>query len=160
MIENLFNSSRFLVFITISICMFAAFAIYISTLSIIYHLVLELFAAMPTSADDGKRLAVKLLKILDTLLIALTFQIIAISLYRLFIKKNSTEESLFLRVLKISDFHDLKVTLLHVSIVILTILFLEQAVETGAAIESLYFGAAIGLVILAVVYAAKQMSDD
>lgn len=159
MIENMFNSSRFLVFITILICIFAAIAIYVSTISIVFHLFLDLFSGLPTSADDGKRLAVKLLKILDTLLIALTFQIIAISLYRLFIKKNSTEKSLFLRVLNISNFHDLKVTLLHVSIVILTILFLEQAVEIGAAIESLYFGGAIALVIFAVVYAARQMSE-
>ena len=159
MLENVFSTSRFLVGITIVVSLLSAVMLYVATVSIIIHLVVEVVTNIPGSADEGKRLAVKLLKILDTLLIALTFQIIAISLYRLFIKKKSTQESTFMRVLKINDFHDLKVTLLHVSIVILTILFLEQAVELGPSLDALYFGAAIALVILAVVFAARQMRE-
>jgi len=43
--------------------------------------------------------------------------------------------------------------------VILLVLFLEQAVEIGATIATLYFGAAIGIIILASVFAWKNMKD-
>ncbi|WP_181394971.1 MULTISPECIES: hypothetical protein [Pseudidiomarina] len=45
------------------------------------------------------------------------------------------------------------------AVVILVVLFLEQAVEIGATIATLYFGAAIGIIILASVFAWKNMKD-
>lgn len=42
---------------------------------------------------------------------------------------------------------------------LLVVLFLEQAVEIGATIATLYFGAAIGIIILASVFAWKNMKD-
>jgi hypothetical protein len=46
-----------------------------------------------------------------------------------------------------------------VAVVLLVVLFLEQAVEIGATIATLYFGAAIGIIILASVFAWKNMKD-
>jgi hypothetical protein len=46
---------------------------------------------------------------------------------------------------------------MQVASVIMVILFLEQAVEVGATLETLYFGLAIAVVVLASVFAAKQM---
>ncbi|MBJ6136401.1 hypothetical protein [Marinobacter litoralis] len=43
------------------------------------------------------------------------------------------------------------------AVLILVILFLEQAVEIGATIETLYLGSAIGIVVLASVFAWKNM---
>lgn len=159
MLEKLFNSSRYLVLIIVVMAMVAAILLYLTTLGIIWNVIVDALTQAPSSADGGKRLAVRLLKVLDILLIALTFQIIAISLYRLFIKQGDTSHSLFMRVLKINNFHDLKITLIQVAIVILSILFLEQAVEIGAALETLYFGVAIALVVVALVYASKHMGD-
>jgi uncharacterized membrane protein YqhA len=67
------------------------------------------------------------------------------------------ENSTFLNVLNIKSFHDLKITIIQVSVVILVILFLEQAVELGAGLEILYFGSAVALVISASVYATRHM---
>lgn len=159
MLERAFNSSRFLVLIIVAMSMLSAVMLYLSTVVVVWNLVLDLFTRPIGSADEGKRLAVGLLKVLDILLIALTFQIIAISLFRLFIKRDNAPKSNFIKVLRINDFHDLKVTLLHVTIVILAILFLEHAVEVGASLDTLYFGLAIAVVIAAIVYATKQMHD-
>lgn len=52
---------------------------------------------------------------------------------------------------------DLKITISQVAVLILVILFLEQAVEIGATIETLYLGSAIGIVVLASVFAWKNM---
>ena len=69
--------------------------------------------SLPDSAKDGKELIVELLKILDLLLIGITLQVIAISLYRLFISTTKPNESQFLAAFNIEDFHDLKITRLH-----------------------------------------------
>lgn len=109
------------------------------------------------SADGGKILAVRLLKLLDLLLIAITFQIMAVSLYRLFIRPTSIDEKEAKNPLDINSFHDLKITISQVAVLILVVLFLEQAVQIGATIATLYFGAAIGIVILASVIAWKNI---
>ena len=155
--ERLFNSSRFLVIVAVVISGISAAMLYAASLTIVFNVGLEFVRAVPLTADAGKALAVKLLKILDLLLIAITFQIIAVSLYRLFIRPRTCEDSTFLGALEISSFHDLKITLVQVAVVILVILFLEHAVEVGATLESLYFGLAVGVVILASVHAWRHM---
>jgi uncharacterized membrane protein YqhA len=157
MIEKIFQSSRFLVLVAVVSSAVSAFLLYLASVSVLLQLLIELVQDIPASTDSGKTLAVKLLKLLDLLLIAITFQLIAVSLYRLFITPLRMEESTFLNVLNIKSFHDLKTTIIQVGVVIMVILFLEQAVEYGAILETLYFGGALSLMILASVFAAKQM---
>ncbi|WP_304641062.1 YqhA family protein [Pseudomonas sp.] len=155
--EKMFGVSRYLVMVVVLTCLVAAVLLYLSSIFIVAQLVADVFTDVPTSADSGKRLAVRLLKVLDVSLIAVTFQIIAIGLFRLFISASPAERSGFLAALQINNFHDLKVTLLQVAIVILVVLFLEQAVEVGATLETLYLGLAFALVIASAVWAAKSM---
>ena len=153
MIERIFRSSRFLVLVAVATTAVSAVLLYGVSLNTMIHLLLELTQQFPSSANDSKSLAVKLLKLLDLLLIAITFQLIAISLYRLFVKPLPAEQSASHGPLDIRSFHDLKKTLIQVSVVIIVILFLEHAVEVGARLETLYFGAAVSLVV----YAWKNM---
>ncbi|MGE6662570.1 YqhA family protein [Pseudomonas sp. NPDC077408] len=157
MIERIFRSSRFLVLVAVATTAVSAVLLYGVSLNTMIHLLLELTQQFPSSANDSKSLAVKLLKLLDLLLIAITFQLIAISLYRLFVKPLPAEQSASLGPLDIRSFHDLKKTLIQVSVVIIVILFLEHAVEVGARLETLYFGAAVSLVVFSAVYAWKNM---
>ncbi|KKO44997.1 hypothetical protein WG68_12720 [Arsukibacterium ikkense] len=157
MIEHIFKSSRFLVLVTVLVCAVASVLLYAASANIVFHVVFDTVSNMPQSADGGKRLAVKLLKILDTLLIAVTFQIIAVALYRLFVSSQPLGPTSLLSSLQINNFHDLKVTLIQVAMVILVVLFLEQAVEVGATLETLYFGLAVAVVIFAGVYATLSM---
>jgi len=157
MIERIFRSSRFLVLVAVATTAVSAVLLYGVSLNTMIHLLLELTQQFPSSANDSKSLAVKLLKLLDLLLIAITFQLIAISLYRLFVKPLPAEQSASLGPLDIRSFHDLKMTLIQVSVVIIVILFLEHAVEVGAQLETLYFGAAVSLVVFSAVYAWKNM---
>lgn len=157
MIEHAFHKSRLLVLVAVAAAALSAVLLYFASLSALAHIFIELFQNMPRSSDDGKILAVKLLKVLDLLLIAISFQIIAVGLYRLFITPVHKEQSAFLSALNIKNFHDLKTTIIQVSVVIMVILFLEQAVEHGATLMTLYFGAAVALVIFAAIYASKNM---
>ena len=158
MVEKLFRSSRLLVLVTVLVSAIAAILLYAASIYIVFNILVEFVMQVPATADEGKRLAVKLLKVLDTLLIAVTFQIISVGLFRLFIRPDSGRESSLLSVLEIRDFHDLKITIIQVAIVILVVLFLEQAVEIGAALETLYFGGAIAVVIVSAVFAFRSMA--
>lgn len=157
MIERIFQGSRLLVFIAVFATAISSFLIYLSCINIIFHMTQDVIFNLPTTAKQGKPLAVELLKLLDLLLIGITLQVIAVSLHRLFITPVKLKESQFLSALNIKDFHDLKITLIQVASVILVILFLEQAVELGGTLETLYLGIAIGIVILASTFAWRSM---
>ncbi len=157
MIEQVLQGSRLMVLMAVTASAIASVLMYLSSLSVLWFLLIDLLQGLPQTADVGKALAVKLLKMLDMLLIAITFQAISASLYRLFVAPTTIENSALLQVLKIRSFHDLKITLLQVSVVILVIVFLEQAVEHGAVVETLYLGAGMALMIAAIVFAWKHL---
>lgn len=157
MIERIFQSSRLLVVIAVLSTAISSFLIYISCINIVFHMVQEVVLNLPVSTGQGKTVAVELLKLLDLLLIGITLQVIAVSLYRLFITPVKLNESQFLGALNIKDFHDLKITLIQVASVILVILFLEHAVESGGTLETLYLGLAIGIVMAASTFAWRSM---
>lgn len=155
--ERLFQSSRFLVIIAVITAAVSSLLVYISCINIIFYIVKATLFNLPDSAKGGKELIVELLKILDLLLIGITLQVIAISLYRLFIAPAKPNESQFLSAFNIKDFHDLKITLVQVTSVVLVILFLEHAVEFGGTIETLYLGTSIAIVIAASTFAWRSM---
>lgn len=155
--ERIFQNSRFLVIIAVITAAISSLLVYVSCINIVTHIVKSTIMSLPDSAKDGKELIVELLKILDLLLIGITLQVIAISLYRLFISTTKPNESQFLAAFNIEDFHDLKITLVQVTSVVLVILFLEHAVEFGGTIETLYLGIAIAIVIAASTFAWRSM---
>jgi uncharacterized membrane protein YqhA len=157
MVERIFQSSRLLVFIAVFATALSSLVIYLSCINIVFHMVQDIVFNFPSSTKQGKMLAVEFLKLLDLLLIGITLQVIAVSLYRLFITPIKLKESQFLSALNIKDFHDLKITLIQVASVILVILFLEHAVELGGSLEILYLGAAIGIVMAASTFAWRSM---
>lgn len=157
MIERVLQSSRLLVFIAVFTTAISSFLIYIASISIIFHAAQDMFYELPVTIEQGKILAVKLLKLLDLLLIGITLQVIAVSLYRLFITPIKVSQSQFLSAFNIKDFHDLKITLIQVAAVILVILFLEHAVEYGGTQETLFLGIAIGIVTISSSVASKWM---
>jgi uncharacterized membrane protein YqhA len=146
-----------LVLIAVLATTMSSILIYVSCVNIVFYLVQEAVLNLPSTTKHGKTLAVELLKLLDLLLIGVTLQVIAVSLYRIFITPVKLKESQFLGALHITDFHDLKITLVQVSSVILVILFLENAVQIGGTLELLYLGLSTSLVIAASTFAWRSM---
>ncbi|KPH63778.1 hypothetical protein AMS58_02675 [Pseudoalteromonas porphyrae] len=155
--EKIFQNSRFLVIIAVITAALSALLVYVSCINIVFNIVKITIFNLPDSAKGGKELIVELLKILDLLLIGITLQVIAISLYRLFIAPPKSNEIQFLAAFHIKDFHDLKITLVQVTSVVLVIVFLEHAVEFGGALETLYLGIATAVVIAASTFAWRSM---
>ena len=80
--ENIFQTSRFLVVIAVITAALSSLLVYVSCINIVFNIVVSTILDLPDSAKAGKALIVELLKILDLLLIGITLQVIAISLYR------------------------------------------------------------------------------
>ncbi len=156
MIENMLKNSRYLVLLIVISCMLSSLILYISAINIIAHIIFDFFFNTPNAPSSGQVLAVMLLKSLDILLIALTFQVISVSHYRLFIAdKNTMSSSWISQVFQINTFQDLKIILLKVAILVLALIFLEQVVEIGATIETLYLSVSVSLAIFAITFAIK-----
>ena len=109
---------------------------------------------------EVKIVVVKFLKILDVSLIAITFHLISAGFYKLFIQQAIFDNSSFLKTLSINKFHDLKVIILHVSIIVIVILFLEDIVVFGGTLANLYAGISSSLVILAIIFTCKLLDND
>lgn len=155
MIESLFKNSRFLVFLIVIGSMLSSILLYVSAVNIMVNIVFDLILDMPTKPSEGQIVSVMLLKLLDILLIALTFQIISVAHYYLFIAKQAEHKSWFLEVFHITNFKDLKIILLKVMVLVLALIFMEQAVEGGATLATLYLSVSSALMIFAIGYAIK-----
>lgn len=161
MIERVLSRSRWLVMITVVISLLSAVLLYATSIVNMIKMFMEIFynPLVVVGEDYSKITVVRLLKMLDILLIAVTLQIIAMGLYRLFVNQNAKETAEIENVgnLRIQDFHQLKATVIHMTTVILVIIFLEKAVQQGATLDLLYFGLAVGFVIFTSVWAADKI---
>ena len=68
MIEKVFRGSRFTVLVAVLICAVSSLLLYGASINIIFNTALDFVRDVPASADGGKILAVRLLKLLDLLL--------------------------------------------------------------------------------------------
>lgn len=160
MMESIFKNSRFLVLIIVVMSFLGSLLLYISSINIIGNIIYQFFQDIPNTTREGSLQAVSLLKNLDILLIALVFQIISVAHYHFFISTKKNTQSLFLTALHINNYHDLKIIILQVCAVILAVLFLEQAVENGPSLETLYMAVSFAIVIIALVLLIRNMKQD
>ncbi|MFV5313354.1 hypothetical protein VXN68_14325, partial [Acinetobacter schindleri] len=86
--------------------------------------------------------------------------LISAGFYKLFIRQAIFDNSSFLKTLSINKFHDLKLIILHVSIIVIVILFLEDLVAFGGTLANLYAGISSSLVILAIIFTCKLFDND
>ncbi|MBZ9539985.1 YqhA family protein [Modicisalibacter tunisiensis] len=145
MIERWLRRSRLMIHVTVVLAMLAAFVLYaLACLSLLQ----TLWALVTGGAGDGdtlKESAVGLLKMMDLLLIAASFQIMAHGMYRLFLRPDFESPG----PLQVASFTELKHSLVTVAGIVLVILFVENAVKLGAGRPILELGIAIALVIAA-----------
>jgi uncharacterized membrane protein YqhA len=107
-----------------------------------------------TDVDEAKHLAVDFIQLIDVFLLGTVLYIIALGLYELFVDPNLPMPAW----LRIRDFDDLKDKLIGVIIVLLAVTFLGSAVTWQGGKDILYYGAAIGIVILALAFVLHVFS--
>ncbi|MBC8161489.1 MAG: YqhA family protein [Roseiflexaceae bacterium] len=146
-ISRTIGRSRYIVVIAVVAVMLVAASLFV--LGAIQALVI-LFQAWSNALTSGQfstaDLTVEFLEIVSAMLKAVVFYIIGIGLYSLFIAPLNLTVAL-----GVESLYDLESKIVSVVIVILGITFLEHFIEWTAPLDTLIFGAALALVVIALV---------
>ncbi len=97
---------------------------------------------------DPKELTQVLVTNIDLFLLSAGFYIIGLGFYELFVDAAVPVPAW----LEITDFEDLKASLVGIVVVVIAVAFLGQVLDWKGGVDIFYFGAAVGLVIAALTY--------
>jgi uncharacterized membrane protein YqhA len=151
MAARIVSASRYLIVVAV-ICIFVTgLALLLYGASETYQLVAHLFND-GVNAKSAKALILAAIELVDLFLLATVLFVIAIGLYELFVDDNLALPGW----LEIHTLDDLKDKLIGVVIVVLGVLFLGQVISWDGQRDLLGFGAAIGLVVVALTYFLGQ----
>jgi uncharacterized membrane protein YqhA len=148
MLGRVLAASRFLLVIAIIGCLLVAAGTLVFGAVLVVKTVAGIFTETEITMAAGKSLAIAAIEVIDLFLIATVAYITAAGLYTLFINPKVPAA---LRM-GIGSLDDLKEKLIGVIVVALSVLFLGDAVNWGEGPDLLYFGGAVGVVILALGY--------
>lgn len=153
MMKKLLESASYIVLLAVFSMLAASVALFVSaaiqTAVTIWHMFENI--ASPESAG----VTTHLVSILDMFLFAVILYIFAIALYELFIEELKLPEWLIIK-----DLDGLKKKLSSVIALMLAVTFLEHLVKWEDPKGTLMFGAAIGIVIFALVFYMKAKEKD
>lgn len=95
------------------------------------------------SAKTAKAVSISIVEIIDLFLVATVSYIVAVGLYKLFIKKDFQLPGL----LKISNLNDLESKIIGVIVAALAVAFLGEAANAESKSDLFYYGGGIALVV-------------
>ena len=144
MLRTILASSRFFIAIAVLGSFVAAVALIVYGGIVVVDVTWHAFSG-EFSPEGAKDLAVDFIEMIDLFLLGTVLYIVSLGLYELFIDSELPMPSW----LRIHDLDDLKDKLIGVVIVLLGVTFLGKVVTWDGTRDILYFGAAIGIVILA-----------
>jgi uncharacterized membrane protein YqhA len=145
MIKRVLASSRFFIAAAVLGSFVSAVMLILAGFVAVVEIAFEKLSDPATDAQEAKQLAVDFIELTDVFLLGTILYIVALGLYELFIDPDLPMP----RWLLIRDLDDLKERLIGVIIVLLGVTFLGSAVTWNGDRDILYYGAAIGVVILA-----------
>lgn len=148
MLHRILARSRYLMLIAVLGCFAASVTLLIygalETVITISHMI----STGSVSSENSKQLILSFIEVVDLFLLATVFYITALGLYELFIDERIKVP----HWLEIHSIDDLKTKLASVIVVVLSVLYLGQAVKWNGDPNILPFGASIALVIAALTY--------
>lgn len=155
-IARIIRSSRWLILFGVFTSFIASIALFLATfISFVTNMYKIATNGMVFDDKGIKELAVALMNYVDLFFIAAAFYLISAGFYKLFIDENMKLPA----AISIYSFDDLKKILVRVAIVVLTILFLEKAIQWDGKWEIAGFGFACAFVIIAITFNIKS-SDE
>lgn len=146
MIKTLFAGSRFVIGLAVIATFVGSVTLLILSLLTVANTIWTEKEKFDVDRLNAKRLdhiAVEFIQITDTILLGTVMYIVALGLYQLFINQNLPLP----RWLRVTNLMELKRDLLGVTVVLLGVTFLGEAVDWNEGNDILIFGAAIALVV-------------
>ncbi|MDG6777342.1 YqhA family protein [Thiomicrorhabdus sp. zzn3] len=165
MLESFLWNSRFVVLVAVVASLLTAFAVFYLTMVDVFYTIAHL--THYHELDDAGRAMLKAQTVahvvgsVDGFLLGAIMLIFSLGLYELFISKiDDTSGSCSSKILIINSLDDLKDKLAKVILMILIVMFFEQAIflKPTAPLELLYYSLAIMLVALALYLSHKAYS--
>jgi uncharacterized membrane protein YqhA len=154
--SRLFDLSPSMILLAVIGSLLAAFTLiiygFLRVLAVIWDLISNRDL---TDAREGQ-LSIEFIELIDVFLIGVILLIVALGLYQLFIDEKSTLPSW----LKIRNLDELKHRVIGVICVVLGVNFLSSVSEWKGGKDILYLGAAIGIVLAALVLLLKTVDDS
>jgi uncharacterized membrane protein YqhA len=121
-----------------------------------FTLIWELIRDHDLSSHYETELSIQFIELIDVFLIGVILLIVALGLFQLFIDENRALPSW----LKIRNLDELKHRVIGVICVVLGVNFLSNVAEWTGGTDILYFGVAIGLVLIALVMLLKVVDGS
>lgn len=159
MLTRILAKSHYLILLPVFGALIGAVVIFAYDIITTFVLAARVFTAGAYNEEGLKDVAVAFIKLLDLFLLGTVLYIVALGLYELFIDPNIPMPAW----LHIDSINTLKEKLLNVVAVLLVISFLGVATEWKGGDDILFYGAGIGIVVIAVaalLYVQKQADEN
>jgi uncharacterized membrane protein YqhA len=143
--QTVIGASRFAVAIAIIGIGLSSVTLMIFGFIVVLRTIWDTFTEGHFTEEAAKHLAIAFIELTDLFLLSMVLQVVTIGLYQLYIDPGVTIPT-WMRVKSLSD---LKNQLINVIVVLLAVTFLATAVSWTSDRDILFYGAAIGFVILA-----------
>lgn len=153
---RLFDLSPSMIILAVIGSLLAAFTLTIYGFLRVLWVIWELISQRDLSEHQEGHLSIQFIELIDVFLISVILLIVALGLYQLFIDEKTTLPSW----LRIRTLDELKHRVIGVICVVLGVNFLSNVSEWTGGKDILYFGAAIGIVLVALVLLLKTVDDS
>lgn len=153
---RMFDLSPSMIILAVIGSLLAAFTLIIYGFLRVLAVIWDLIAERDLTSHREEQLSIELIGLIDVFLIGVILLIVALGLYQLFIDENTTLPSW----LKIRTLDELKHRVIGVICVVLGVNFLSNVAEWTGGQDILYLGAAIGIVLVALVLLLKTVDDS
>jgi uncharacterized protein (TIGR00645 family) len=147
-VDRILRISRYLLVIAVIGSYIISAILIVYGAALLIHILIGIFTSQPQFGTNADRyLMLECIQLIDIFLLGTAFYIVALGLYELFIQRLPSTPGWLI----IHDIEDLKAKLLGVIVVILSVFFLEQAINWNGSRDILDLGIGEALMIGAIV---------
>ncbi len=144
LLPRLLGSTRLFIAIAVAGLLAAAIMTLVYGFLLVFRTIWDIIAEYGVNTDGAKSLSVEFVELTDLFLVGTVLYIVALGLYELFIDPGIPVPDW----LHVDDLDDLKSKLVGVIIVLLGVNFLVAVVDWDGSRDIVYFGGAVGFVII------------
>lgn len=154
-LQWLFGLSPMMIVIAVVGSLLAAFTLSIYGFFRVINVIWDVVANHELSEHQEEALSIELIELIDVFLISVILLIVALGLYQLFIDHTQR----FPPALRVRSLDELKHKIVGVLCVILGVNFVSNAAEWSGGKDILYLGAAVALVLVALVFLLRSVDS-